>query len=167
MDARTGRFVVMGVSGVGKTRTGTLLAEAVGGHFVEGDDLHPPENRAKMAAGTPLTDQDRWPWLDRVGGTLAEGEPPVVGACSALRRSYRDRLRRWVPDLVFVHLVGDRTLIHERLLARKGHFMPPALLDSQFGTLEPLRPEERGLEVPVDGPAPDVVADLLRRLERL
>ena len=167
MDARRGRFVVMGVSGVGKTGTGTRLAEALGGRFVEGDDLHTPEARAKMAGGTPLTDEDRWPWLDRVGAALAEAEPPVVAACSALRRPYRDRLRAQAPDLVFLHLVADRALILERLLGRKGHYMPPSLLDSQFETLEPLGADERGLRVPGDGPKEEVLAALLRDLERL
>ena len=157
----------MGVSGVGKTGTGTRLAEALGGRFVEGDDLHTPEARAKMAGGTPLTDEDRWPWLDRVGDALAGGEPPVVAACSALRRRYRDRLRAMVPDLMILHLVADRALIHERLLKRQGHYMPPSLLDSQLETLEPLESDERGLMVPVDGPKAEVLADLLRRLEGL
>ncbi|TNC74279.1 gluconokinase [Rubellimicrobium roseum] len=157
----------MGVSGVGKTGTGTRLAAALGGRFVEGDDLHSPEARAKMAAGTPLTDEDRWPWLDRVAEALAEGEAPVVGACSALRRGYRDRLRARVPDLVFLHLVAERGLIHERLLKRQGHYMPPALLDSQIEALEPLEADERGLRVPVDGPKEEVLADLLERLARL
>jgi carbohydrate kinase (thermoresistant glucokinase family) len=134
---------------------------------VEGDDLHTPEARAKMAGGTPLTDEDRWPWLDRVGAALAEGEPPVVAACSALKRRYRDRLRARVPGLVFLHLVADRGLIRERLLRRKGHYMPPSLLDSQIEALEPLGEGERGLRVPVDGPKEEVLSDLLRALEGL
>ncbi len=167
MNAREGRFVVMGVAGVGKTGVGTRLAKALGGRFVEGDDLHPPANRAKMASGSPLSDEDRWPWLDRVGLTIAEPEPPVVAACSALRRRYRDRLRACVPDLVFLHLVGERALVRERLEARKGHFMPPALLDSQFDTLEPLEPDERGTDISVEGPASEVLARLLDGLSRL
>jgi len=166
MDPRTGRFVVMGVSGVGKTGTGLRLARALGGRFVEGDDLHTPEARDKMAGGTPLTDEDRWPWLDRVGAALAEREPPVVAACSALRRRYRDRLRARAPDLIVLHLVADRELIQERLLRRKGHYMPASLLDSQIEALEPLGPDERGLVVPVEGPKEEVLADLLRALER-
>ena len=94
MDGRAGRFVVMGVSGVGKTQVGLALAQALGARFVEGDDLHPESNRAKMAGGTPLVDEDRWPWLDVVAATLAEGTPPVVGACSALRRRYRPQAHR-------------------------------------------------------------------------
>lgn len=167
MDATQGRFVVMGVSGAGKTVTGLALARALGGRFVEGDDLHPPGNREKMAGGTPLSDEDRWPWLDRVAAALAEGEPPVVGACSALRRAYRDRLRARAPDLVFLLLSGPRDLVAARLGARVGHFMPPALLDSQLATLEPLGPEERGLTVATDGPPEAVVARLLDGLARL
>ena len=163
MDPRAGRFVVMGVSGVGKTGTGTRLAQALGGRFVEGDDLHSAEARAKMAGGTPLIDEDRWPWLDRVGAALAEGEPPVVAACSALRRRYRDRLRAQAPGLVFLHLVAGRDLIAERLLHRKGHYMPPSLLDSQLQTLEPLAPGS-GWEVDVTRPPEAIVEDLVRRL---
>ena len=167
MEGRSGRFVVMGVSGVGKTRTGVALAEALGARFIEGDDLHPPGNRALMAAGTPLTDEERWPWLDRVGAALAEGPPPVVAACSALARRYRDRLRAQVPDLVVLHLAGDPALVEERLRARRGHFMPPALLGSQYAALEPLEPDEAGFSVPVEGPPEEVLEALLSGIARL
>jgi carbohydrate kinase (thermoresistant glucokinase family) len=167
LDARAGRFVVMGVSGVGKTRLGLALAEALGARFVEGDDLHPPGNRAKMAAGTPLEDADRWPWLDRVGESLAEGPAPVVAACSALRRRYRDRLRLAAPGAVMLHLRGEAELIGERLRARQGHFMPAALLGSQLATLEPLESDERGLSVSVERPVPEVLAALLDGIARL
>ncbi len=167
MDARMGRFVVMGVSGVGKTRVGMALAQALSARFVEGDDLHPPENRAKMAGGTPLEDADRWPWLDRVGAALADGLPPVVAACSALRRPYRDRLRATVPDVVMLHLLGEADLIEERLRARQGHFMPTTLLGSQFATLESLGPDERAVAVSVERPVPEVVAALLDGIARV
>lgn len=167
MDAGTGRFVVMGVSGAGKTVTGLALAARLGARFVEGDDLHPPANRAKMAGGTPLADADRWPWLDRVGAALAEGEAPVVGACSALRRAYRDRLRARVPGLVFLLLQGPRALVAARLEARVGHFMPPGLLDSQLATLEPLGPDEGGLTVAVEGTPEAMASRLLDRIARL
>lgn len=167
MDPRGGRFVVMGVSGAGKTRVGRAFAAAIGARFVEGDDLHPPANRAKMAGGTPLSDEDRWPWLDRVGAALAEGEAPAVAACSALRRAYRDRLRAAAPGAVFLHLEGDPARVAERLASRKGHFMPPGLLRSQFATLEPLEPDERGAAVPVEGEVAEVVARLLAAVERL
>ena len=167
MDGRAGRFVVMGVSGVGKTQVGLALAQALGARFIEGDDLHPESNRAKMAGGTPLMDEDRWPWLDRVAATLAEGAPPVVGACSALRRRYRDRLRAGTPGLVLLHLTGDPALVGERLRARKGHFMPPALLRSQFDTLEPLDAGEPGFAVRVERPIEEIVADLLKGIAAL
>lgn len=167
MDAKAGRFIVMGVSGVGKTRHGTLLAQRLGARFVEGDDLHPDANRAKMAGGTPLGDEDRWPWLDSVAAALAEGEPPVVAACSALRRRYRDRLRLGAPGTVVLHLTGASDLIEERLRARKGHFMPPALLRSQLDTLEPLEADEDGLAVEVAGPPEAVVDALLAGIARL
>ncbi len=167
MDGRTGRFAVMGVSGVGKTRVGLALVRALGGRFVEGDDLHSPESRAKMAGGTPLSDEDRWPWLDRVAAALAEGEPPVVAACSALRRRYRDRLRAGVPGLVILHLVGEPALVGERLRARRGHYMPPSLLRSQFEALEPLGPDERGIAVSVERLVEEVVAALLAGIARL
>ena len=130
--------VVMGVSGSGKSTTGTALARTLGWPFVEGDDLHPPENVAKMAAGIPLTDDDRWPWLDRIVDelrALSKTSPDVVIACSALKQSYRDRL---VPagDVRFVHLHGDRETIAARLAMRHHRYMPATLLDSQFATLE-------------------------------
>lgn len=167
MDAHEGRFVVMGVSGVGKTRAGLALAGALGARFVEGDDLHPEANRARMAAGTPLTDEDRWPWLDRVGAALAEGPAPVVGACSALARRYRDRLRAAAPGLVCLHLVGAPVLVGERLRARQGHFMPPALLGSQFAALEPLEPDEAGFAVNVEHSPEEVLEALLSGIARL
>lgn len=124
----------MGVSGSGKTTIGERLAAALGLRFVDGDALHPAANVAKMHAGIPLTDDDRWPWLDAVGAVLAEGH--VVVACSALRRVYRDRLRAAAPDLRLVYLRGDASLLAVRIGHRKGHFMPAALLQSQLDTLE-------------------------------
>jgi carbohydrate kinase (thermoresistant glucokinase family) len=120
-----------------------------------------------MAGGTPLEDADRWPWLDRVGAALADGLPPVVAACSALRRPYRDRLRATVPDVVMLHLLGEADLIEERLRARQGHFMPTTLLGSQFATLESLGPDERAVAVSVERPVPEVVAALLDGIARV
>ena len=131
--------VVMGVSGSGKSTTGTALARALGWPFVEGDDLHPPENVAKMAAGIPLTDDDRWPWLDRIVDelrALSKTSPDIVIACSALKQCYRDRLAP-AGDVRFVHLHGDRETIAARLALRHHRYMPATLLDSQFATLEP------------------------------
>ena len=130
--------VVMGVSGSGKSTTGAALARTLGWPFVEGDDLHPPANVAKMAAGIPLTDDDRWPWLDRIVEelrALSKTRPDIVVACSALKQCYRDRLAP-AGDVRFVHLQGDRETIAARLGTRHHRYMPATLLDSQFATLE-------------------------------
>ncbi|WP_366916001.1 gluconokinase [uncultured Nocardioides sp.] len=142
--------VVMGVSGCGKSTVGEALARRLDVAFTDGDDLHPPANVEKMRAGTPLDDDDRWPWLDAVGGWLAERRTSGgVVACSALKRAYRDRLRDQAPAAVHVHLHGDRELIGRRQAARGQHFMPPGLLDSQFATLEPLGVDEAGVVLDV------------------
>ncbi|MCW7943082.1 gluconate kinase [Streptomyces hygroscopicus] len=162
--------VVMGVAGTGKTTVGPLLATRLGVPYAEGDDFHPQANIAKMSAGVPLTDEDRWPWLDAIGDWAngRAGHGGVVSS-SALKRAYRDRLRAVAPDVVFVHLTGDRSLIEERMAHRQGHFMPTALLDSQFATLQPLEPDERGVAVDVSGNPEETAAravDALRTLER-
>ena len=151
--------VVMGVAGTGKTTIGPLLAARLGVPYAEGDDFHPPASIAKMSAGVPLDDADRWPWLDAIGA-WADGRAGLGGvvACSALKRSYRDRLRTAAPGIVFVHLAGDRALIEDRMAHRRGHFMPTALLDSQFATLQPLQPDEAGVVVDVSGP-PEEIAE--------
>jgi gluconokinase len=159
--------VVMGVSGSGKTTVGVLLAKQLGWRFQEGDALHPPANVAKMASGTPLTDEDRWPWLHAIAALIdtwrAEGVSGVV-ACSALRRAYRDILIAGRPDVRLVYLRGEKTLLAERVAARRGHFMPPALLDSQLATLEEPGPDEHPITVSIDRP-PDVqVAEIVQRL---
>lgn len=151
------RVVVAGVSGSGKTTIGVALAERLGVPFCDGDDLHPAANVAKMGAGTPLTDADRWPWLDDVGAWLAEREAGVV-ACSALRRAYRDRLRAVVPDLQMLLLDGAPDLIRRRQAGRGQHFMPASLLDSQLATLEPLDPDEAGTTLDVADPV-DVLVE--------
>ena len=132
--------VVMGVCGSGKTSVGRLVAQRMDWIFIEGDDLHPEANRRRMAAATPLTDEDRWPWLDRIVAQMRrvdrDGGSMVV-ACSALRRIYRDRLRGCGADVRFLHLTGAPALLRARMELREGHFMPAGLLDSQLATLEP------------------------------
>ncbi|MBB2958059.1 gluconokinase [Pseudoclavibacter helvolus] len=162
-------MIVMGVQGTGKTTIGSALGERLGVTFIDSDDLHPPANKAKMAAGTPLEDEDRVPWLKIVGATIvanaAEGRTTIV-ACSALKRWYRELLRSSVPELQFIHLAGQRDLVASRLATRQHEFMPTTLLDSQFEVLEPLAPWEAGVVVPVAGtPAEivDVVAEYLAR----
>ncbi|MEV0266279.1 gluconokinase [Streptomyces sp. NPDC050617] len=151
--------VVMGVAGTGKTTIGPLVAGALGVPYAEGDDFHPPANIAKMSAGTPLDDADRWPWLDAIGAWAHRraGLGGVVSS-SALKRAYRDRLRAAAPGVVFLHLTGDRELIESRMAERKGHFMPTALLDSQFATLQPLGADEAGVAVDVAG-TPEEIAE--------
>lgn len=137
----------MGVSGCGKSTVGRLLADRLGVPFFDADSLHPAANLAKMAAGVPLDDDDRWPWLRLVGAALAESPDGAVVACSALRRPYRDLLRSFAPDLRLVHLVGTRGELAARMSDRHDHFMPVALLDTQLATLEPLGDDETGVEL--------------------
>ena len=156
------RIIVMGVSGCGKTTIGDLVARELGVPFLDGDSLHPVENVAKMAAGTPLTDEDRWPWLTTVGTELANaGNGGLVLACSALRRSYRHAIRQQAPDTIFLHLHGTKEVLSQRLEGRSGHFMPPALLESQLATLEPLAADEAGVVVDIAAPVQQVVAEAL------
>lgn len=158
------RIVIMGVSGCGKSSVGAALSGALGIAYRDGDDLHPSANVAKMRAGEALTDDDRWPWLDRVAHELASLAPVIVG-CSALRRAYRDRIRAGAEGPVcFVHLSGSRALIAKRMAARSGHFMPASLLDSQFATLEPPAPDEDAITVDIDQPLDRLVAEILGRI---
>jgi gluconokinase len=155
-------IVIMGVSGSGKSTVGGALAARLHVPFIEADDLHPKSNREKMSAGIPLTDDDRWPWLEAVGARMEEVRLEghgVVATCSALKRVYRDRLRSKVTGpLVFVLLDSPKAVIAGRMGRRKGHFMPPALLDSQLATLEKPLPDEPAMLV-VDGTRP--VAELV------
>ncbi|MFB9310880.1 gluconokinase [Agromyces hippuratus] len=147
----------MGVSAVGKSTVGRLLAERLGVPFRDADDLHPAANVAKMASGVALDDTDRGPWLDLVGAELQDSTTGVVIACSALKRTYRDRLRHAAPSTVFVHLHGSHELLAARAAARAGHFMPASLLDSQLAALEPLSIDETGITVDVAGAPAEIV----------
>ncbi|MCU0802565.1 MAG: gluconokinase [Rhodobacteraceae bacterium] len=158
------RVVIMGVSGCGKSSVGEGLAAVLGIPYRDGDDLHPAANVDKMRAGVALTDDDRWPWLDRVASVLADEAPVIVG-CSALRRIYRDRIRTGAGGPVrFVHLTGSRAVILARMAARKGHYMPTSLLDSQFATLEVPGPDE-ALAVEIDQPLAGIIAAILPHLK--
>jgi gluconokinase/shikimate kinase len=155
----------MGVSGCGKSTVAGLLAGRLGWDLGEGDDMHPPENVARMAAGHPLTDADRWPWLRHVAGWITEhtqDRRPGIITCSALKRSYRDALR--ADHVVFVFLDGSRELIAARLATRHGHFMPTTLLDSQFATLEPPGPDEHALRVEITPPPSEQADFIISRL---
>lgn len=163
----TGLYVMMGVCGSGKTLIGAELARALDLEFVEGDDLHPLDNVQRMAAGIPLTDADRHGWLLEIATRLREAKRTGVGlvvACSALKRSYRDLLRAGgAADVQFVHLSGSRALLAERLAQRRGHFMPPALLDSQLAILEQPTPDERAWVCDIHETPQAIIADLLAR----
>jgi len=152
-------YVLMGVSGCGKSSVGTALSVLCGMEFVDGDDLHPRRNIEKMASGVPLDDTDRAPWLATVGQALADAAGPVVIGCSALKKCYRDWIRREVPEPVrFLHLHAPKDVLAARVAGRAGHFMPPALLDSQFATLEHLDAEELGAKIDISKPYGAVVA---------
>jgi len=159
--------LLTGVSGSGKSTIGSLLAERLHCPFEDGDALHPPANIAKMRAGIPLTDTDRWPWLQAVAGwidtSLGSGQPAVV-ACSALKRSYRDLLREGRPQVRFVLLSASREVLAARLAARHGHFFRASLLDSQLAALEPPAPGEGVLTVSATGAPAEVTAEIIRGL---
>jgi gluconokinase len=159
-------LVIMGVSGSGKSTVAAILAGQLGWDLEEGDDLHPAANVAKMASGQPLTDEDRWPWLDRVSAWISDhatsGIPGII-TCSAFKRIYRDRMR--CSNVIFVHLAGSKDQIGQRLAARTDHFMPTTLLDSQLMTLEPPGPDENTLSVAVGRKPAEVAAEIIRRLD--
>ncbi|MEM8663334.1 MAG: gluconokinase [Pseudomonadota bacterium] len=162
-------LVVIGVSGSGKTTVASMLANRLGWEFEDADWFHPPQNVAKMESGTPLTDEDRWAWLGAIshwiGATHAKGHHGVV-ACSALKRAYRDILVGELGNAVrIVYLHGTRALIGSRLSMRHGHFMPPELLDSQFGALEEPAPDEHAIIVSIDGHPRDIVENIVDALE--
>jgi gluconokinase len=160
--------IVMGVSGSGKTTIAAGLARQQGWILLEGDSFHPAANVAKMKAGIPLADEDRWPWLRAIAAKAdavrAAGQSAAV-ACSALKRSYRDILIGDRPDTVLVYLRGSKDLIAARVAGRKGHFMPPALLDSQFATLEEPGPDEAPVIVDIGGTPDDAISDAVRQLK--
>ena len=162
-------IVLMGVAGVGKSSVMAALAERLGWPALEGDSLHPPSNVAKMAAGMPLTDADRLPWLEAVARWIGEREAERVSSivtCSALRRSYRELVRRGHPSVWFVHLTAPVAVLEVRIGAREDHYMPPSMLASQLETLEPLQPDEPGSTVDAR-PRPNVVADRIVAALRL
>jgi gluconokinase len=162
-------IVVMGVAGSGKTTIGEKLAERLGWAYEDADKFHPRANVEKMSAGHPLTDEDRWPWLraiaDEIDRVCNAADHVVIG-CSALKRAYRDVLVHGREDVRIVYLDGSRELIARRLKARKGHFMPPALLDSQFKALQPPGDDEHPVTVSIDAPVGTIVDDIMRKLER-
>ncbi len=161
------RLLVMGVSGAGKTTLAEALARRLGHAFIDADDLHPPANRAKMAAGEPLDDADRAPWLEAVAhviaGWAATGQGGVI-ACSALKRAYRDRLRAADPGLVTIYLDVEEAELRRRLARRRGHFFPPELLASQLAVLEPPTRDEGVVSVSGELTLVDAAEEIVRRL---
>ena len=161
-------LVLMGVSGSGKSTIAEALAERIGWRCEDGDKFHPASNVAKMSAGQPLTDEDRWPWLKAIADEidrLCGKDQPTVFACSALKRAYREVLVHGRDDVRIVFLDGTQALIAKRLAARKGHFMPADLLDSQFRTLEPPAPDEGAVTVSIDGPVNAIVDEIISKLK--
>ncbi|HEV7725802.1 MAG TPA: gluconokinase [Modestobacter sp.] len=162
----TTSIVVMGVSGAGKTSVAVELARQLGWEYIEGDDLHPAANVAKMAGGHPLDDEDRWPWLRKIAEVIGEHEAAGTSflvTCSALKRSYRDLLRDGHPSIWFAHVSASEAVLGERLKKRQGHYMPPSLLGSQLATLEPLADDEPGAVIG-NGPLEQTVAELVADL---
>ncbi|SMP30768.1 gluconokinase [Shimia sagamensis] len=162
-DTNGQALIVMGVSGVGKTTVAQALSTRIGGRYIEADEFHPPENVAAMAAGTPLTDAMRQPWLERLAVAMRQArtsqpDTPVVVACSALKCSYRDILRAKNPEAIIIYLEADPDMIRARITARTDHFMPPSLLDSQLSTLEPPAPDEACVTVDASLPPESTVA---------
>jgi gluconokinase len=160
-------ILVMGVSGAGKTTIGKLLAERLGWEFADGDKFHPAANVEKMRSGVPLTDEDRRPWLKRIAQWVDEirrDNGQAVTAASVLKRSYRDIVIGERPDVRLVFLEGSRELIAQRVAARRGHYMPASLLDSQFDTLEPPGPDENAIRVSVEPAPEEIVSDIIEQL---
>ena len=159
---RKSLVVVMGATAVGKTTVGELLAKRLDVEYADADAFHPQANIDKMSNGVPLTDADRWPWLEGIGQWLAERAPiGGVVSCSALKRAYRDVLVNAAPTVSFLHLHGDPAVIRERIANRKGHFMPPSMVDSQLATLEVLEPDEPGAVVDLTLTPDEIVDEFL------
>jgi gluconokinase len=161
--------VMMGVSGSGKSTVGEALAARLGVPFRDADEFHPKSNIEKMSAGIPLTDEDRWPWLDAIGAAIRDtpAEEGIVVSCSALKRIYRERIiRAAVRAVTFVHLDGQKAVLAGRVKGRKGHFFPPSLLDSQLATLEPVASDEPAIRVSIELPVERQVEEIMHCLAR-
>lgn len=162
-------IVVMGVCGCGKSTVGAMLANNLGASFIDGDDLHPRANIEKMQSGTPLNDEDRKPWLERISDvffSISRRERSCVIACSALKKKYRDEIRK-SGKIIFIHLYGDKDLIMQRMSKRSGHYMKENMIDSQFATLEFPKDEELVINISIDAPIGDIVENALNQLELL
>ena len=158
------KLVVMGVSGCGKTTIGEILATHYQAIFFDGDNLHPRANVEKMSKGLPLTDEERWPWLETVGKKM-NSETNVIIACSALKKSYRDYIRLFSPATEFIFLHGSKEVLSSRLGARKGHFFPASLLDTQLALLEPLAVDEVGVKIDIDQTQDEIAEEVIDWIE--
>ncbi len=159
------KIIVMGVAGSGKSSVGAALGAAMGAPYIDGDDLHSTVNIAKMSAGIALTDDDRWPWLTKIGQTLHDRPGTILIGCSALKRAYRDLIRKAAgAPVTFIHCAGSRALIAERMAKRPGHFMPTSLLDSQFAALEAPGTDEDAITLDIATPLVDLVAKTMTQL---
>ncbi|MEO9458720.1 MAG: gluconokinase [Lentilitoribacter sp.] len=159
-------FIVMGVAGCGKSTVGNALADQLNGTYLEGDSFHPQSNIEKMSAGTPLTDDDRWPWLKIIGREMANAEGIIFAGCSALKLGYRDLIEKEAGERVtFIHLSGSQELIADRMAKRGGHFMPLSLLKSQFATLEPLIEREQAIVADISGSTDEIVAQIISEIK--
>ena len=159
-------YIVMGVSGSGKSTVASMLADAVGGIYLDGDDYHPKANIEKMSQGIALTDDDRWPWLELFAQAMAKQSNKTIGACSSLTKSYRKHLTEAAGEpILFIYLDGSKELILERMSSRSNHFMPSSQLDNQFETLEKPDSSERALTIDISGNSEAVLSDLLKKLK--
>ena len=161
-------LIVMGVAGSGKSTIGEGLAKTLGTTYMDGDDYHPPANIKKMSAGEPLTDEDRWPWLERFSKELSKARGQIVGGCSSLKRTYREAITRHCGEpVLFIYLHGSKELIAERMGSRTGHFMPTTLIESQFAALEEPQADELTVRVDIGGAPDQIVEDIIVELEKL
>lgn len=162
-------IVIMGVCGCGKSTVGAMIANEIGATFIDGDDLHPRANIEKMQSGNPLNDEDRMPWLERISDvffSIARRSKSCVIACSALKKSYRDEIRK-SGDIIFIHLYGSKDLIKQRMSKRSGHYMKDNMIDSQFSTLEFPNNEAKVINIEITPPVGEVVEIALSKLENL
>jgi len=165
VSSNTRLMVVMGVAGCGKSTIAEGLAEKLAGTYLDGDSFHPASNIAKMSAGTPLTDEDRWPWLSIFAKEISGRNGSVVGACSALKRSYRDFITKEANEpVLFIYLDGSRELISNRMSEREGHFMPTSLLDSQFAALQIPSKDEHAISVDISGTQDQIVSEVAKKV---
>tara|TARA_B100001750_G_scaffold247139_1_gene271875 strand:+ start:716 stop:1228 length:513 start_codon:yes stop_codon:yes gene_type:complete len=165
-NSETTKFIIMGVAGSGKSSVGNLLSNKLDTVFLDGDDMHPPENITKMSSGQPLDDDDRHPWLQNIGKALKDESGSIIIACSALKKMYRDLIRETAgQEVIFIHLIGSLDLIKDRMSKRIGHFMPLSLLESQFETLETPEKPENFIPIDINQPLESIIEQLTQLIK--